>query len=218
MIPKSFALVLALDFNFFLGHSAGNLTNLKGKKDMSTLYSFSKHLFVLTIFVFGTLLLSNSHADAASSIAVVNIQKIMKESKAAQAVRNQVTAKQKSFQTELDKKEDELQKEDQELAKQRSVLSPEAFEKKYKDFRKKAAEAQKEVREKRNKLDKGFTEALSEIQKKVSDIVAGIAKEKGVEVALANTPVLYVTPDLDITDAVLSKLDAQLPNVTVNFN
>lgn len=182
---------------------------------MRTLYN-TLLFIVISAIIF---VLSPAHDAAANSkIAVVNVQKIMKESKAAQAVRSQVTAKQKSFQAELDKKEGELQKEDQDLAKQRSVLSPEAFEKKYKDFRKKAADAQKEVREKRGKLDRGFTEALTEIQKKVTEIVAGIAKEKEADIVVANTPVLYVSPDLDITDAVLSKLDAQLPNVTVNFN
>jgi len=180
--------------------------------------TLSNSLFLFVILASFAVFLPADEAAASSKVAVVNVQKIMKESKAAQAVRSQVTAKQKAFQAELDKKEGELQKEDQDLAKQRSVLSPEAFEKKYKDFRKKAAEAQKEVREKRGKLDRGFTEALTEIQKKVTEIVAGIAKEKEVEMVVANTPVLYVSPDLDITDAVLSKLDAQLPNVTVNFN
>ena len=67
----------------------------------------------------------------ATQVAVVNIQKIMKESKAANTIRSQVQAKQKTYQAELDKKEKVLQQEDQELAKQRNVLSQDAFKKKY---------------------------------------------------------------------------------------
>lgn len=157
-------------------------------------------------------------AHAQAKMAVVNIQKIMRESKAAEAVRQQLKSKQQSFQSELDKKEAELQKEDQELAKQRSVLSQEAFEAKYKDFRKKAATAQAEVRSKRGALDKGFTKALADIQKKVTDIVAAVAKEKGLDIAMAASPVLYVNPTMDITQSVLDRLNKEMPNLTVNFN
>ena len=58
------------------------------------------------------LLIQPSAALADSNVAVVNLQKIMKESKAANAIRSQVQEKQKSFQAELDKKEKQLQKED----------------------------------------------------------------------------------------------------------
>lgn len=185
---------------------------------MKTPVSFARPLIAvaflsLSLAVFGA---PNAHAE--TKIAVVNIQKIMRESKAAEAVRQQLKSKQQSFQSELDKKEDALQKEDQDLAKQRAVLSQEVFESKYKDFRKKAAEAQQEVRTKRGSLDKGFTKALSDIQKKVTDIVTAVAKEKGVSIAMAASPVLYVDPALDITQEVLDKLNKELPNLTVNFN
>ncbi len=141
---------------------------------------------------------------AATEVAVVNIQKIMKDSKAANAVREQVKKKQKSFQAELDKKEKALQKEDQELAKQRNVLSQDAFKKKYDAFRKKAVDAQKEVRVKRAKLDKGLAKALADIQKKVTSIVASVAKEKGIDVVISGNLVLYTVSKQDITDECLS--------------
>lgn len=184
---------------------------------MRNTYSFFS--IIATLAVFGLFAGAMPHsAHAQNKIAVVNIQQIMRESKAAESVRQQLKSKQQSFQTELDKEEAALQKEDQELAKQRSVLSQEAFEAKYKDFRKKAATAQQEVRAKRNKLDKGFTQALSDIQKKVTDIVAAISKDKGVDVAIAASPILYANPALDITQPVLDRLNKEMPNLTVNFN
>ena len=159
------------------------------------------------------------HAPAfANNVAVVNIQKIMRESKAANAVRDQVQQKQKTYQAELDQKEKELQQEDQELAKQRNVLSQEAFQKKYTAFRERAVTAQKEVRVKRSKLDKGLAKALSEIQEKVTSIVEQVAKEKGFDIALSGTTVLYTSLNQDITDEVLSRLDSQMPNINVSFN
>lgn len=154
----------------------------------------------------------------ATQVAVVNIQKIMKESKAANTIRSQVQAKQKTYQAELDKKEKVLQQEDQELAKQRNVLSQDAFKKKYTEFRKKAMTAQQEVRVKRGKLEKGLAKALGDIQKKVTSIVESISKEKGYDIAISGNLVLYTSAKQDITDEVLGRLNKELPNVSVKFD
>lgn len=157
----------------------------------------------------------NAHA---ANVAVVNIPSILKDSKAADAVRTQLKQKQKSFQAELDKKETDLRKEDQELAKQRSVLSQDAFEAKYREFRQKAGKAQQEVRAKRVKLDKGFAAAMDKIQKKVTQIVSQIAQERGYDLAMSKAQVFYAKAEHDITAEVLKRLDKELPNVNVSFN
>lgn len=180
---------------------------------------FTSYVLLISLLFLALLAFATSNANAAdTSVAVVNIQKIMRESKAASAIRTQVQSKQKSFQEELDQKEKALQKEDQELAKQRSVLSQDAFEAKYKEFRQKAANAQQEVRGKRAKLDKGFSAALNQVQDKVTTIVEAVCKEKNLTLAIAASQVLYTAPQHDITTEVLKRLDEQLPSLTVNFN
>jgi Skp family chaperone for outer membrane proteins len=156
-------------------------------------------------------------AFSADNIAIVNIQEIMRDSTAAKSIKDQLEAKQKAFQSEMSKKSEALQKEEQDLGKQRSVLSPEAWDKKANAFKAKAADAQKEVQTKRTELDNAFTSALNEIQKTVFDIVATIAKEKSYNVVLPASQLLYADSNLDITKTVLSKLNSQLPKVTVNF-
>lgn len=157
-----------------------------------------------------------AHAEG-SKTAIVNIQKIMKESKAAQAARDQLKAKQQQFQDEISRKEKELQAQDQELAKQRNVLAKEAFEQQVKDFRKKATDAQKDVQDKRMNLTKAFDGALAEIQGNVQQILADLAKEKGFEVAIPSSQVLYYGQGLDISDEVLDRLNKKLPTMTVKF-
>lgn len=156
-------------------------------------------------------------AAVTPSIAVVNIQEIMKDSTAAKSVREQLEAKQKDFQAEITKKEEDLKKEDQELGKQKSVLSKEAFEKKATEFRKKAAEMQKEVQSKKALLDSGFENALNDIQKSVSDVISELAKEKGFNVAIPSSQILYSDPKMDISKEVLDRLNKKLPKVTVKF-
>lgn len=174
-----------------------------------------KH-FVLAACAAVALLASPVMAQG-TNIGVVNVAKIMQDSKAAISVRNQLQAKQKSFQAELDDKEKALYNEDQALAKEQGKGDKDAFEKKVKAFREKAASAQRQVAEKKAQLDKAFGASLEEIQKSVLDITKQVAAEKKLNVVLSSAQVLYSEPSMDVTDEVLKRLDAKLPTVSVKF-
>ncbi len=154
---------------------------------------------------------------AMEGVGVVNIQKIMRESKAANSVREQLKSKQKSFQSELDAKEKALQQEEQTLAKQSSTLSEDALKQKVEAFRSKAISARQEIANKRAQLDKGFSGALGKIQETTLGIIQEIAKEKKLNLVLSSSQVLYADSPMDITAEVLNRLNSKLPNVTVTF-
>ena len=163
------------------------------------------------------LALASSPALADSNLGVVNVAKIMQDSKAATSVRNQLQAKQKAFQSELDSTEKDLLAEDQGLVKQKDKVEKDAFDKKVKAFREKDATAQRQVQEKKGQLDKAFAASLEEIQKNVLDIVKQVSAEKKLTLVVSSAQVLYGDPSLDITDEVLKRLDSKLPNVAVKF-
>jgi outer membrane protein len=172
---------------------------------------------LLSIFAVLAILAFSIPAQAETKIAVVNIQKVMQDSTAAKSVREQLKSRQGSFESEMKKKEEDLRKQDQELSKQRSVLAPDAFEQKLREFREKASAAQKDVQAKKNQLDKAFGQALNDIQKSVFDIVGAISKEKALNAVIPTSQMLYADPALDITGEVTSRLNKQLPNVSVKF-
>lgn len=171
----------------------------------------------LVALIAATLLFAENPATAETNVGVVNIQKIMRDSKAAASIRTQLQTKQKAFQAELDAKEKQLLAEDQALVKERNNVDKEAFEKKVKDFRAKAANAQREVQVKKAQLDKAFAGALDDIQNNVTTIVKEVATEKKLTLVISSAQVLYTQPALDITDEVLKRLNSKLPNVSVKF-
>ena len=156
-------------------------------------------------------------ALAAEGFAVVDIQKIMRDSAAAKSARDQLKAKQDQFQSEIKTKEAGLKKEDEELAKQRSILAPDAFEQKVRTFREKASGVQRDAQMKQAQLTKAFNSALGEMQKTIVSIIAELAKEKGFATAVPSTQTLYYDPSLDITDEVLKRLNSRLTKITINF-
>lgn len=171
--------------------------------------------FLFTLIAAATM--AASPALAETTIGVVNVAKIMKDSKAATAVRTQLEAKQKAFQAELDAKEKELQTEDQALVKMKDTADKAAFAEKVKAFQTKAAAAQAQVRTKKESLDKAFAAALEEIQKAAVDVTKDVATEKKINLIVSSAQVLYGDPALDVTNDVLKRLDAKLPTVTLKF-
>ncbi|NBO18048.1 MAG: OmpH family outer membrane protein [Proteobacteria bacterium] len=161
---------------------------------------------------------ADAPAPAAATIAVVNIQQVMRDSTAAQNVREQLEAKQKTFQADISKKEEALQKEDKELTKKRSVLSKEAFDDKARAFRTKATDVQKEVQSKKAVLDAAFERALAEIQKSVTEVISEMSKEKGFSMAVPTSQILYADSKMDISAEVLSRLNQKLPKLDVKFD
>ena len=170
--------------------------------------------FLLTIFA--SLLLATP-ALADTTIGMVNVARILHDSKAATSIRAQVQAKQKDFQAQLDSKGKELQAEQQALVKQKDSIDKDAFNKKVQDFRVKEATAQKAVQEKSVQLDKSVNDALGEVQKVINDIVKDVATEKKMSLVVSAGVVLYGDNSLDITDEVLKRLDSKLTTVTVKF-
>jgi Skp family chaperone for outer membrane proteins len=163
-------------------------------------------------------LAADATPTATATIAVVNIQSVMRDSTAAQNVREQLEAKQKGFQAEISKKEETLQKEDKELTKKRSVLSKDAFEEKARAFRVKATEVQKEVQQKKSVLDGAFERSLAEIQKSVTEVIGEMSKEKGFVLAVPTSQILYSDSKLDISAEVLARLNKKLPKLDVKFD
>ena len=154
-------------------------------------------------------------ADVA--IGVVNVGKILQDSKGAASVRNQMQAKQKAFQAEFDAKEKSLIAEDQSLLKEKNSIEKDALDKKVKALREKAASVQREGQDKKAQLDKAFASSLDEIQKNVLEVVKRVAAEKKLNLVVSSAQVLYTEQSYDITDEVLKRLDAKLPNVAVKF-
>lgn len=163
------------------------------------------------------MVLAHPAAAEETKIAVVDIQKIVAESTAAKDIQKQLEKKKNEFQNQINKQEESLMKEDQELGKQKASLSADAFEQKRKEFRTKVTNVQRDVQKKRVQLENASGEALAKVQKSVVGIIKDLASEKGFQIAIPSSQVLYYEGAMDISDDVLSKLNKDLPKVDVTI-
>lgn len=148
--------------------------------------------------------------------AVIDYQRILREAAAARSIREQIEVRRKAYQEEISREEQRLHEADMAFAKQRSLLTADAFAEKRREFEEEVAEVQRLVQERRRELDSISAEALNEVKTALIDVVTGIAEERGFNLVLPSSEVLFFARKIDLTDEVLAKLDARLPDVRVS--
>jgi Skp family chaperone for outer membrane proteins len=171
-------------------------------------------------FIFALLLLpmtpgwaEEAAATRPTKMAVVDVQEIMKQSKAASKLRDQLEAQKNTLQKDLSKEEDGLRDQEKELADKRGVLAADAFEQKRRDFQDKVAAFQKKVQERSRDLDQKFASGSSQVRKTMLEAVADVADKNGYTMVFSRADLLIFDKTLDVTDQVLKIVDQKLPEV-----
>lgn len=156
-------------------------------------------------------------ASPTPKIFVVDLQRIMQESAAMQGLREEAQGKRSEMEQQLQEQEQGLRQEDEALSRQRTVLSSEAFEEKRSQLEQKFSQFQSEASTEMSRLDEAYSEAVGEVEYTVVKISDEIASERGANMVIPKSTLLLVHDDFEITDEVLSRLDEQLPSVSMSL-
>ncbi len=146
-------------------------------------------------------------------VRIVNVQEIMAKSTAVNGLRDQLNEYRKKYDTEFVKKENELQKEDRELVKQKNLLTNDVYRERVKAFRGKFADFQKELKLRQQQLDAAYTFALSKVSHQIKKIWLDVAAKEQATLVLRSADVLMFSPEYDVTDEVIVRLNKALPSV-----
>lgn len=146
---------------------------------------------------------------------VIDHQRLLREAKAARAIRDQVETRRKLYQEQIAKEEQRLHEANKELTRQSSVLAPEALAEKRRTFERQVAEVQRMAQERRRQLDQVAAAALNDVRSAVIQIIGELSDARGFNLVLPTSGLLLFSPQIDMTDEVLKQLDRKLPNVKV---
>ncbi len=152
-------------------------------------------------------------AKAASEIAVVDIEKILNESKAGKALKKQLEKKRKEFQNEFSSKEKSLQDSAKKLIEKKDEMEAEKLAAERKKFETQLLETRKLFQKRRASLDRGLTKAMQKLRREVIEIAAALAEEKKYKAILMRDSVVIVQKELDETDELLKRLDKKVSSV-----
>lgn len=183
-------------------------------------------LLITTAFIFGKPLIAIAEeklSDIAEenpyyldSFAIIDIQKILEESKAAKSAKDQVSRLKKKYADQAKKGITQLKKEEEAIKKQQKALAPEAFAQKVQTFQKKYQEGKKEAFKKGKIVEAAYAKTLGLIKDNVVKIVAEIAEERKIDLILSKGQILYARNGVEITDEIIERLNKKLKTVTIN--
>ncbi|MCH8182852.1 MAG: OmpH family outer membrane protein [Proteobacteria bacterium] len=153
----------------------------------------------------------------AAVIAVVDMERVFQNAMAARSAGAQVQTFFDAGRGELTSREEELRQEQQELARQRPLLSPEAYSERERAFRADVSALDARRRELDRQLQNLRTRGEIAIRQAMVPIFADLSLERGITMIVGRTQIMFAVRSIDLTDDVLARLDAALPEVDLSL-
>lgn len=157
----------------------------------------------------------SAQSEQGIRIAVIDVQKIMSDSKAVQSIQRQIDQQREQYQADLQRREKELREANEALARERGVLSEDAFRRKRRRLEEDVTELQREIQRSKRRLDQNYSQAMRQVQDRMVQIVRDLASQQDIDMVLGKATVVIVRPRLDLTDRALERLNAELSSVDV---
>ena len=174
-----------------------------------------KCLFIFFfVLLFNITYIPNSHSQ--SNIAILDVLTLLKESKAAKSMKDQLDKVAKEYSDVEKKKAKGIQKKEEELLRQKSTLTPEAFSDRKNAFEKTVIEFNKTRDTNRRALAKAERESMVKIESAVEKIVKEIQTAEKIDVVIKKTAVILSEDSIDITSKVIEKLNKEVSTIDVN--
>ena len=178
-----------------------------------------RNFLLLTSIFISIFVLSNINADdyPNTSIAIIDINEILNESKVAINANEQLEKITIKIQEELAVKEKNLLDEKKKLLEAQSIMAPDAFEEMRIEYEKNVQNFQVSSQDKLIKLDNMVATIRANILDEIKPILEEIANAKGITIVLEKGTVILNADNMDITNIVIKRLNKNLPKIKVEF-
>jgi Skp family chaperone for outer membrane proteins len=146
-------------------------------------------------------------------IAVVDVDRILRETAGAKSVDAQATKYKQSFQAELSKEESALRATQQELEQERKTMAQDVFAEKARAFQERAGAFQRKNALIQRAFDVSMNTALGKVRQAMLDAAQNVAATRGATVVLPSGQIIMFDPKMNITSEIIAEMDKKLQNV-----
>ena len=166
-----------------------------------------KFLFYLSLIFFFTSLLN------AEQIVYINIEKIMKESKAGKQIIEKITKSNQININKFKKIEDNLRSQEKDLLAKKNVINEDEFQKKYKKLQNEISEYRNKRQNIINETTKKRIEASAEFSNRIKPILGDYAAKNNIAIIVQKKNIIMGKKELDITDDILKIVDKEISKI-----
>ncbi len=181
------------------------------------------HWLLLAVTAVATVLLSapaiaqDVEKPPVPSIAIIDVDKVMRESLAVKSARSQIDEIAGNLQEQIAKEEEAMRSEEQQLQQQRAILTPEVYSERRQSLQERAATLQQRARSLRQTLDRGMAQTMQRIQLVLFDEVGKLAEEIGVNLVLPRSQIVVAFDSFDISDEAMKPLNERLSEIEMSL-
>lgn len=153
-----------------------------------------------------------------AKIAVVDSDRILRDCNACKAAVTQLQAQQNTFETQARNQLQPLQTDRTALqtALQAANGNPDAaLQGRIRNFQQREQQIQQQLAPQQQQLERNAAYVQQQIGQRLVQVIGTVAQQRGATLAVAKGSTFYNAPAVEITDAVLTALDAALPSVSV---
>jgi len=151
-----------------------------------------------------------------AAIATLDYARILQASDAAKDIRRQVKLYQAGFRKKIQTAEHRLRETEAELKRQSKTTSPEAFGKRRQKFKSQVVAVQRWGQGYKRQLERAVKLAAAKVQRAFIPIVKKYMRERGFNVIVDSSLVLFANSRIDITDEVMVLLNQNFSTVAVS--
>tara|TARA_Y100000741_G_C18212903_1_gene542452 strand:- start:379 stop:903 length:525 start_codon:yes stop_codon:yes gene_type:complete len=173
-----------------------------------------KFFIIFSIFLSVLLFKTNSYTN--ETIAYVDMNKILNESKAGVSIRSSLEKVHKSSLDKFKNKEEDFKNKEQKLLSKRNLMKKEEFELKINELRESYKKYQEDKKNRLQEINVKRNKGTEIILKKLQNILATYSNENNISVIVDKRNIIIGKSELDITGPVITKLDKTLPLVKID--
>lgn len=151
---------------------------------------------------------------ASQPVVVVDVAQVLRESAAAQALRELEFAERRALRSALDAVKESLELEEAELAELKGELPADQFEIRVRAFDDRVRQARRAAQEQAESLRGRYQAAGEALRSAVDPLLSALMSEIGATVAIGRGAALMAAPDADVTDALIARLNIAQPAST----
>jgi outer membrane protein len=149
-------------------------------------------------------------------IAVLDIEHVRLNAAAVKGIRSKLGTYLDMYRADTQKEEQEIRVAQEELARKRSMVSHEDYAEERKKLEDRLADAQGRVQRRRQALERVNVEAMERVKQALESIVAEVAADRQLTLIIRKDQAVFASPEIEITDDVMKRLDQRLPSVQVS--
>ncbi|MXY41961.1 MAG: OmpH family outer membrane protein [Rhodospirillaceae bacterium] len=165
----------------------------------------------------GTVSASQAQTKApAIRIGIVDVQQVQRDSRAMIGIRKALEALRTKYNKNFESTEKEMQAEYDRLRKDKEMSRGE-YERRVRALQAELVKLRRQSRARNDALGQAFQQAFAKFRQEVVLVVKAMAVEDGLTLILNQVALIHATPQFNITEKVVARLNKRLPKLALNF-